>query len=305
MNAAAPFFSIILPTYNRANLIEKAIKSVLEQAFVDWELLIIDDGSTDNTQEVVEQFEDSRIHYLRQDHGERSRARNLGVQRAEGRYVCFLDDDDYLLPHFLQGFHHYFQNGNSEDLILRTGFCRALEGQLLPATNYDEKQHRHPVRFAAFHMCSASSLCIPRKIMLQYSFPEHIHFWEDSYLILRLLAQHPMVQLPSHHYVYVIHQNMSSRQFYQSPELAVRVEENVQTIADFFEQHGKVVQPFLPSWTQRYLIADKYLDHAIASLPHTSRVRSFQFVKKSLRLMYLHPHLLRKQLSWLYRAFLQ
>jgi len=89
-----PFFSIIIPTYNRASMIPKAIESVLQQTFVEWELIIIDDGSIDNTAEIVKTYTDSRIKYIWQENQERSVARNKGISIAKGRYICFLDSDN-------------------------------------------------------------------------------------------------------------------------------------------------------------------------------------------------------------------
>jgi glycosyltransferase involved in cell wall biosynthesis len=100
--AACPTVSIILATYNRANLLPKAIESVLQQTYSDFELLIIDDGSTDHTAAVVTQYTDPRIIYKTVEHGERSRARNVGIQISRGQYIAFLDSDDWYLPNKLE-----------------------------------------------------------------------------------------------------------------------------------------------------------------------------------------------------------
>ena len=95
-----PFFSVILPTYNRSALLKRAIKSVIEQEFEDWELIIVDDGSTDDTGKIVETFHDSRINYVYQENGMVAKARNNGIIKSRGEYICFLDDDDeYLKSH--------------------------------------------------------------------------------------------------------------------------------------------------------------------------------------------------------------
>ncbi|MEZ4866323.1 MAG: glycosyltransferase family 2 protein [Caldilineaceae bacterium] len=97
-----PTFSIILPTHNRAHLLSRAITSVLNQTFRDFELLIIDDGATDNTADVVSSFQDRRIKYIyRQSSGGASVARNTGIRKSKGRLITFLDDDDEYLPTFL------------------------------------------------------------------------------------------------------------------------------------------------------------------------------------------------------------
>ena len=93
--------SIIISTFNRAAIISKAIESVLAQTYPHFELIIIDDGSTDNTGEIVAAYHDSRIIYKWVKNGERSRARNIGIQMSQGKYIAFLDSDDWFMPHKL------------------------------------------------------------------------------------------------------------------------------------------------------------------------------------------------------------
>ncbi len=97
-----PFFSIIIPLFNKENFIEKTLKSVLNQSFVDFEVLIINDGSTDKSKEKVLEFKDSRIHYFYQENGGVSAARNFGIAKAQSDYITFIDADDYWYPNFLQ-----------------------------------------------------------------------------------------------------------------------------------------------------------------------------------------------------------
>lgn len=88
-------FSIIIPTYNRAWCIERAIDSVLGQKYQNWEMIIVDDGSTDNTEELVEKYlSDKRIRYFYKNNGGVGSARNLGLKFASGGFVMFLDSDD-------------------------------------------------------------------------------------------------------------------------------------------------------------------------------------------------------------------
>lgn len=97
-----PYFSIVVPTYNRASLISFTLDSVLTQEFSNFEVLIIDDGSQDNTAAVVKRYlTDSRVQYLPKENEERGVARNYGLAHARGEYVLFLDSDDLLHPNHL------------------------------------------------------------------------------------------------------------------------------------------------------------------------------------------------------------
>jgi glycosyltransferase involved in cell wall biosynthesis len=82
-----PFFSIIIPTFNRADKLDIPIKSILNQEFKNWELIIIDDGSIDKTKELVASFNQNNIHYFHQNNRGKSAARNLGITKAIGKYI--------------------------------------------------------------------------------------------------------------------------------------------------------------------------------------------------------------------------
>jgi len=97
-----PEVSVIIPTYNRSDMLAQAMRSVLAQTYRDFELVIVDDGSTDNTREVVEGFGDPRIRYVWQENQERSAARNRGVAEASAELVAFLDSDDLWFPEKLE-----------------------------------------------------------------------------------------------------------------------------------------------------------------------------------------------------------
>jgi glycosyltransferase involved in cell wall biosynthesis len=99
MNHSNPVVSVIIPTYNQANLLQKALESVINQAFQDWEAIVIDNYSDDNTQQVVESRGDSRIKYIRfRNNGIIAASRNLGIAHSTGEYIAFLDSDDLWYP---------------------------------------------------------------------------------------------------------------------------------------------------------------------------------------------------------------
>ena len=114
-----PKISVIIPTYNRGNLIENTIKGVIDQTYTDWELLIVDDGSTDNTKEIVGEFikNDKRIKYFYEENsGCPSVPRNLGIEKASGEYVAFLDSDDEWFPTKLEKQLAVFENSDNPKL---------------------------------------------------------------------------------------------------------------------------------------------------------------------------------------------
>ncbi len=94
--------SIITPCYNGAKYIGETIQSVLSQTYSNWEMIIVDDGSKDNSDEVIKSFSDPRIHYIYQDNAGSAAARNNGIRRANGQYIALLDADDLWLPEFLE-----------------------------------------------------------------------------------------------------------------------------------------------------------------------------------------------------------
>lgn len=104
INRNPPIISIVMATYNRSNIISYAIESVLNQTLTDWELIIVGDGCTDETEQVINVFQDQRIvfHNLPTNHGEQSVANNFGMKKARGRYLAFLGHDDMWFPKHLE-----------------------------------------------------------------------------------------------------------------------------------------------------------------------------------------------------------
>lgn len=96
-----PFFSVVVPIYNRAGVLAGAIRSVLAQTEQDFDIIIVDDGSADHPEKIVEGFADPRIRLVRKENGGGGSARNRGIDLARGRFIAFLDSDDVFLPHHL------------------------------------------------------------------------------------------------------------------------------------------------------------------------------------------------------------
>jgi glycosyltransferase involved in cell wall biosynthesis len=203
------FFSIILPTYNRAHFLPKAIESVLAQTFEDWELLIVDDGSTDNTKEVVAKYEDSRIRYFFQENQERSAARNHGISKAKGEYICFLDSDDYFLPEKLSHFKHALASNGNGNTILYDGLLFERDGKRsaakIPLKNAHETMHE----FLLQNPIGSLQVCARKELFLKHAFDPSLRIGEDVELWLRMAHEVQFVAVDAYQTVIVEHEDRS------------------------------------------------------------------------------------------------
>ncbi len=97
-----PFFSVVIAVFNKEHFVRKTIDSVISQTFGDFEIIIVNDGSTDGSLRIIESFKDDRIIVFTTENGGASAARNLGIEKATGKFIAFLDADDYWHPTFLE-----------------------------------------------------------------------------------------------------------------------------------------------------------------------------------------------------------
>ncbi len=114
-----PEISVILPTYNRAKPLVRALQSVIDQTLTDWELVVVDDGSTDKTFERVSKFMETHdtIRYMKHSNRRPALSRNAGIQASFGRYITFLDSDDHYLPEHLESRFNYLETHPETDLL--------------------------------------------------------------------------------------------------------------------------------------------------------------------------------------------
>lgn len=124
-----PTISVIIPTYNRPHLLVRAIRSIMNQTYQDFELIVADDASADNIEKVVRGFNDRRIRYARHSHNKGgSAARNTGIRLAKGEFIGFLDDDDEWMPEKLEKQLKKFQGLPEKIGVVYSGFCYVKEG---------------------------------------------------------------------------------------------------------------------------------------------------------------------------------
>src|SRR5579864_1675986 len=114
-----PFFSVIIPVYDRAEPLRRAIESVLVQSCQDFEIVVVDDGSKDNPRAVADSFHDPRIRSICQPNSGAGKARNTAIDQAHGRFIAPLDSDDLFLPHHLASMKTVLEN--TSDMV---GYAR-------------------------------------------------------------------------------------------------------------------------------------------------------------------------------------
>lgn len=126
-------FTVVVTTYNYAHLLPDAMRALAVQTLQDFELLIVDDGSTDNTEEIVKQFQPQfqNCHYLKKPNGGPADARNHGVQRAQGTHVAILDADDLWSPHYLETIRKRFESRPQTEIVFCDGVRILGDGRIL------------------------------------------------------------------------------------------------------------------------------------------------------------------------------
>ncbi len=124
----SPLVSIMMPAYNAALYIETAIQSVIDQTYSNWELVVVDDGSTDNTAAIVTRIDDPRIRLIRQENGGEASARNTALDHIRGEYLGFLDSDDLFLPDHLTLTVTYLEDHPDQTAVYTDGFHIDSEG---------------------------------------------------------------------------------------------------------------------------------------------------------------------------------
>ncbi|GAA4321053.1 glycosyltransferase [Pontixanthobacter gangjinensis] len=181
------FISIITPTYNRGHLIHRAIKSVLNQSYENFEYLIVDDASTDNTQEVVNAFDDNRIRYIRyEENGGNAVARNVGVQNAKGDYIAFLDSDDEFLENFLSKALKQLENEPEASFLWSGTRTIKIDG------SYNDRiwvpqTRKHPNQFLyELHVGIGRGFLIKKECFKDLKFDERLRTAVDTDFLIRL-----------------------------------------------------------------------------------------------------------------------
>lgn len=190
--------TVIIPTYNRAGFINRAVDSVLNQSFQDFELIVVDDGSTDETQNLMEAYGDA-ITCIRRPHAGVSASRNTGIENSRGSLIALLDSDDWWLPEKLEVQVNFFDN-NKNALICQTEEIWIRNGRRVnPAAKH--KKPDGDVFIPSLRLClvSPSAVMMRKELFDRVGlFDENLPACEDYDLWLRVAARFPvhLIDLP-------------------------------------------------------------------------------------------------------------
>lgn len=198
-----PLFSIIIPAYNYGHFLRHAVESVLIQEDADYDIIIIDDGSTDNTCAIAEQYcisHPGKIRYVYQSNQGIAAARNTGVRHAGGDFLLFLDADDRLLPDALTRFRNLLLQNSSLDAAFGSHVSVGFDGtvrqrSLKPLSNNSQINFKRYLRKQLGTLYSQASI-IRRTVFSQLKYPENVFHSQDTVLFAQLLATRRCISFP-------------------------------------------------------------------------------------------------------------
>ena len=187
--------SVIIPTYNRGNLIKRAINSILNQTYQNIEIIVVDDCSNDNTEEVVKGINSSKIKYIKHEKNYGAcRARNTGIENASGDYIAFLDSDDEWLSDKLEK-QLKFMNDKDADIVI----CNFYYDKHGKKTLKIDKDHSEVIRkeeILASNWVTTGSILVKKEVIMDINgFDESLARYQDWDLILRIMDKYTVYLL--------------------------------------------------------------------------------------------------------------
>ena len=188
-----PKISVIMPTFNRGSVIQQAISSVLNQTFKDFELLVVDDGSTDDTESSLSKITDERVVKVKIDHGGASKARNKGLAMVRGQYIAFLDTDNVYHENFLEIMleevvEPYLMGYCSENMFL---LSKSTELPKVIARKVRNIEY-NPIKLTYINYIDINSVLIKKSLLDEIgNFDENLKTLEDWDLFIRIALKYP------------------------------------------------------------------------------------------------------------------
>ena len=184
--------SVIIPTYNRAACLERSIGSILAQTYNDWELIIVDDGSTDNTKKLVTNMASSKVRYIYQEHRGACYARNRGIREANGEYIAFQDSDDYWHPSKLEMQMNCMCQENA-DIVFCAFERKDIDNKYIGRVPCDQNQRSGFIDIFDIlpeNICSTQTLLLKKECFNYDLFNEDLPRLQDWDLMIRLVQKY-------------------------------------------------------------------------------------------------------------------
>jgi glycosyltransferase involved in cell wall biosynthesis len=198
-----PFFSIVITVYNKEKFVKNTLNSVLQQTFSDYEIIVVNDGSTDSSEAIITAFEDDRIHYFFKKNEGVAIARNFGIDKAKAAYICFLDADDYWFPTFLETMNKYIQKLPEQKVFACAIEVESKKKSFAAEYSIERKSDFEMVNFfdGSQKECVlwTSSVVIHNSVFEKVGiFDSNIKKCEDTELWIRIGLQFPIVFIWEH-----------------------------------------------------------------------------------------------------------
>lgn len=244
-------FSIVIPTYNRADFIAKTINSVLQQSYPNFEIIVVDDGSKDSTGAIVQRIDDKRVNYYLKENGERGAARNYGAKIAKGDYINFFDSDDLLYPNHLATALEMAKE-NNEPEVFHLGYdIRDVNSTIARKVNLPNDLNQG---LLSGNCLSCNGVFVRKDVTQEYSFHEdrNLAASEDYLLWLRLAARFNIFSSQKITSTIIEHENRSVLSMTNASKLVNRKELMLKFLFEdktFMQKHGEY---------RRRLISDAY-----------------------------------------------
>jgi glycosyltransferase involved in cell wall biosynthesis len=204
-----PFFSIIIPTFNREKHISETLESVISQSFGDFELLVIDNQSSDRTKEIVCSYEDERIFFYQNEQNfERCYSRNKGINLSKGKYILLLDSDDLYEPDHLSNWYDFILSDKTNSDCFYVSDKKILKENEL-SVQLNPVFREHPVCYFFLNPIIPGQVCIPSTIMKKYSFRNDLLIFEDAAMWMELSLSNKVAFNSISSFVYRLHEDNS------------------------------------------------------------------------------------------------
>jgi glycosyltransferase involved in cell wall biosynthesis len=187
-----PIFSVIIPTFNRAHVIQRAVNSVLAQSFIDFELIVVDDGSKDGTENIVKQYNDDRIIYVKHPKNlGQNPALNTGLGKARGIYISFLDSDDEWLPEMLKRVYEKYCSDEQISCVYVLNGAINAEGNVVPGRKDYIEGYIYKEALEQGYITSPSTLSVKRSCFAEIgNFELENKVCQDDVMCLRLAKKY-------------------------------------------------------------------------------------------------------------------